>query len=88
MSIPGSVVQAQTPYEHDDTAEELVASVENFDENELLDGGCECALCHAVILPGQFVRRTASGEWEHEACPRVRRRRRPGRASEAGRTVG
>lgn len=88
MCIPGSVVQAETPYDHDDTAEESAASIVDFDENELLDGGCECVLCHAVILPGQFVRRTATGEWEHEACPRAPRRARPGPDQAAGDDAG
>lgn len=41
----------------------------DFDTNELTDGGETCVRCGAAIAAGEFIRRTASGGVEHEACP-------------------
>lgn len=40
----------------------------DFDSNELTDGGNICTHCHEVIAPGQYVRRTVTGDWQHEVC--------------------
>ena len=41
----------------------------DYDSNELHGVGQTCALCGAVIEPGQDVRRHLDGKWLHEACP-------------------
>lgn len=40
-----------------------------WSDNEAHAPGQVCALCGAVIAPGQDVRRRADGQWMHEACP-------------------
>jgi hypothetical protein len=41
----------------------------DFEENELHASGQTCARCGRVIAPGDDVRRTASGGYQHEVCP-------------------
>lgn len=52
----------------------------DFDSNELTDGGNVCTHCHEVIQPGQYVRKTVSGDFQHEVCWHLAARR----ASAAG----
>jgi hypothetical protein len=40
-----------------------------FSDNEAHAPGRVCALCGAIITPGQDVRRRADGRWVHEVCP-------------------
>ena len=40
-----------------------------FEENELHADGQMCARCGRAIAPGDEVRRTASGGYQHEVCP-------------------
>jgi hypothetical protein len=42
----------------------------DFGDHELVDGGEVCVHCHEVIKPGEYVRRTSRGRWQHGACPR------------------
>jgi hypothetical protein len=51
------------PAPHDDQAGA------DWDDNEAHAAGQVCALCGAVIRPGQDTRLRADGQWEHEACP-------------------
>jgi hypothetical protein len=41
----------------------------DFEENELHADGQMCARCGRAIAPGDEVRRTASGGYQHEVCP-------------------
>jgi hypothetical protein len=41
----------------------------DFEENELHAAGQTCARCGRPIAPGDEVRRTASGGYQHEVCP-------------------
>jgi hypothetical protein len=41
---------------------------EDFEENELHATGQTCARCGRPIAPGDEVRRTASGSYQHEYC--------------------
>jgi hypothetical protein len=40
-----------------------------FEENELHAAGQTCTRCGRPIAPGDEVRRTASGGYQHEVCP-------------------
>ena len=40
----------------------------DFEENELHADGQTCARCGRAIAPGEEVRRTASGGYQHEYC--------------------
>ncbi len=40
----------------------------DFEENELHADGQMCARCGRAIAPGDEVRRTASGGYQHEYC--------------------
>ncbi len=40
-----------------------------FEENELHAAGQTCTSCGRPIAPGDEVRRTASGGYQHEVCP-------------------
>ena len=40
-----------------------------WSDNEAHAPGMVCALCGAVIAPGQEARRRADGKWMHEVCP-------------------
>jgi hypothetical protein len=41
---------------------------EDFEQNELHAAGQTCARCGRIIAPGDEVRRTASGGFQHELC--------------------
>ena len=41
----------------------------DFEENELHAAGQTCTRCGRAIGPGDIVRRTASGGYQHEVCP-------------------
>ena len=41
----------------------------DFEENELHAEGQTCPRCGRAIAPGDEVRRTASGGYQHEVCP-------------------
>jgi hypothetical protein len=41
---------------------------EDFEQNELRAAGQTCTRCGRVIAPGDEVRRTASGGYQHELC--------------------
>jgi hypothetical protein len=52
----------------EDEAEHETRSEEDFEENELHADGQMCARCGRAIAPGDEVRRTASGGYQHEYC--------------------
>jgi len=59
------------------TARDMEAGEEHLEEsgidlesNELHAGGRTCARCGQTITADQDVRRTASGAYQHEICPR------------------
>jgi len=52
-----------------DYREHLVDAAADMEDNELHVTGHTCARCGRPIRPGDDVRRTASGHYEHEVCP-------------------
>ena len=59
-----------------ETARDMQAAEQNLtdigidlESNELHAGGRTCARCGQTIGPGEDVRRTASGAYQHEICP-------------------
>lgn len=40
----------------------------DFEDNELHAAGRTCVRCGQAIAPGEDVRRTVSGDYEHESC--------------------
>jgi len=51
-------------------AEQLLNTEADLESNELHAGGRTCARCGQTIQPAEDVRRTPSGEYVHEFCPR------------------
>ena len=56
---------------HDiETAEEHAQDAGiDLESNELHATGQTCACCGRKFLPGEDVRRTASGAYQHDTCP-------------------
>jgi hypothetical protein len=55
----------------EDMREHEVVPGARLGSNELHADGKTCVLCGQVVKDGQDVRRTASGDYEHERCPAV-----------------
>ena len=53
----------------EDEVEHETYGQEDFEENMLHAAGQTCARCGRPIAPGDEVRRTASGGYQHEVCP-------------------
>jgi hypothetical protein len=67
FQLPSAQDQAGRAYE-EALEHETVADVD-FESHELHAAGRKCVRCGRVIQPGEDVRRTASGAYEHELCP-------------------
>jgi len=52
----------------EDEVEHETRGEAGLEENELHADGQMCARCGRAIAPGDEVRRTASGAWQHEYC--------------------
>jgi hypothetical protein len=60
----------KTAHDMQEAEEQLVDSHFDLETNELHASGRSCARCGRKFLPGDDVRRTASGAFQHETCPR------------------
>jgi hypothetical protein len=66
LPLPG----IQTARDMQAAEEQLTDIGIDLESNELHAGGRTCARCGQTIGPGEDVRRTASGAYQHEICPR------------------
>jgi hypothetical protein len=66
LPLPG----IQTAHDIQDAQEHLLSSDADLDSNELHATGQTCARCGQALRPEDDVRRTASGAYQHEICPR------------------
>jgi hypothetical protein len=66
LPLPG----IQTAHDIQDAQEHLLSSDADLESNELHATGQTCARCGQAITPQDDVRRTASGAYQHEICPR------------------
>ena len=65
LPLPG----IKTAEEMENAAERLVNPEAVLESNELHAGGRTCARCGREIQPGEDVRRTLSGAYQHDFCP-------------------
>jgi hypothetical protein len=65
LPLPG----VQTAHDMEEAEEHLLDSGIDLESNELHAGGRTCARCGRTIKPGEDVRRTASGAYQHDTCP-------------------
>ena len=63
------IVDIQTAHEAKEFDEQLVATDFDLEGNELHASGQTCARCGRTFQPGEDVRRTASGAYQHDSCP-------------------
>ena len=63
------IVDIQTAHEAKEFDEQLVATDFDLEGNELHASGQTCARCGRTFQPGEDVRRTASGAYQHDFCP-------------------
>jgi len=66
LPLPG----IQTAHDMQAAEEQLTDIGIDLESNELHAGGRTCARCGQTIHPDQDVRRTVSGAYQHEICPR------------------
>jgi len=59
----------QTAHDMEEAEEHLLDAGIDLEGNELHASGQTCARCGKKFLPGDDVRRTASGSIQHETCP-------------------
>ncbi len=59
----------QTAHDMEEAEEHLLDAGTDLEGNELHASGQTCARCGKKFLPGDDVRRTASGAIQHETCP-------------------
>jgi hypothetical protein len=62
-------VDIQTAQEVEEFEKQLVAADFDLEGNELHASGQTCARCGRTFSPGEDVRRTASGAYQHDFCP-------------------
>jgi len=65
LPLPG----LKTAHDMEEAEEHWLGSDAQVESNELHAGGRTCARCGQPITPDQDVRRTATGAFQHEACP-------------------
>jgi len=65
LPLPG----IQTAQDMDDATAHLLSPGADLESNELHAGGQTCARCGRAIQPGEDVRRTLSGAYQHDFCP-------------------
>jgi hypothetical protein len=64
LPMPG----IQTAHDVEASEEHFLSSEADIEGNELHASGRVCARCGKEIRPGEDVRRTASGSFQHELC--------------------
>jgi hypothetical protein len=62
-------VDLQSAQEVKEFEKQLVAADFDLESNELHASGQTCARCGRSFQPGEDVRRTASGAYQHDFCP-------------------
>jgi len=67
LPLPG----IKTAHDMEEAEERLLDTGSDVESNELHAGGRTCARCGRTIQPGEDVRRTASGAYQHDSCPVV-----------------
>ena len=65
LPLPG----IQTAHDIQEAEEQLVSADFDLESNELHASGQTCARCGRSFQPGEDVRRTASGAYQHDFCP-------------------
>ena len=60
----------KTAHDMEEAEEHMLSTGGDLESNELHAGGRTCVRCGQLIGPGEDVRRTPSGEYQHEFCPR------------------
>jgi hypothetical protein len=65
VPIPG----IQTAQDMEAAGEHFLSPDADIESNELHATGRVCARCGQAIQPGEDVRRTVSGGFQHELCP-------------------
>jgi len=65
LPLPG----IQTAHDIQEAEEQLVSTDFDLESNELHASGQTCARCGRKFQPGEDVRRTASGAYQHDFCP-------------------
>jgi hypothetical protein len=64
VPLPG----IQTAQDMEAAEEHFLSSGADIESNELHASGRVCARCGQAIQPGEDVRRTVSGSYQHELC--------------------
>lgn len=59
----------QTAHDVEEAEEHALDAGIDLESNELHATGQTCARCGRQFLPGEDVRRTASGAYQHDTCP-------------------
>jgi hypothetical protein len=67
LPLPG----IKTAHDMEEASEHLLSSDAVLEGNELRADGQTCARCGRTIQPGEDVRRTLSGAYQHDFCPPV-----------------
>ena len=65
LPLPG----IQTAHDMQEAEQNLTDAGFDLESNELHATGRTCARCGQTITADQDVRRTASGDYQHEICP-------------------
>jgi hypothetical protein len=65
LPLPG----VKTAHDMEDAGEHMLSPDAVLETNELHAGGQTCARCGREIRPGEDVRRTLSGAYQHDFCP-------------------
>jgi hypothetical protein len=65
LPLPG----IQTAHDMEEAEEQLVSADFDLESNELHASGQTCARCGRKFQPGEDVRRTVSGAYQHDFCP-------------------
>ena len=65
LPLPG----VQTAHDMADAEQHMLSPDAILESNELHASGQTCARCGRTFQPGEDVRRTLSGAYQHEFCP-------------------
>ena len=65
LPLPG----IQTAHDMEEADEHLLSPGADLESNELHASGQTCARCGRKFQPGEDVRRTLSGAYQHDFCP-------------------
>ena len=65
LPLPG----IQTAHDMEEADEHLLSPGADLESNELHASGQKCARCGRTFQPGEDVRRTLIGAYQHDFCP-------------------